>query len=305
MCSPVDGCARAFADPPAAKPAPQPAATVNGEAIPLDRVDGLIRRRPVVSTPLTAGQVRNLRLAVLDGLVEDLLLEQFLRQHGPKVEPAEVDAHAAALTNALRRLNRTPADYLREIGLTEPQARQLWAALIGWGKYVDKLATDAELRKYHADHRPLFDGATVRAAHIVARVSPSAPSGERQAARDRLAKVRAELVGGRISFSDAARKYSADPTAETGGDLGVVGRRDPTVDEPVLAAAFALPAGDISQPVDSEFGVHLVRVCERTAGTPTPYEKVADQVREAYADELRGRLLAKLRSEAAIRVTVP
>jgi peptidyl-prolyl cis-trans isomerase C len=306
-CCPVEGCARAFADPPptAAPAAPAVAATVNGEVIKLDEVDAILRRRPLVSGPISAGQLKQLRLAVTDGLVEDLLLKQYLRQHGPKVDPAEVEAHVKSLTAALAKLNKTPAEYLRELGLTEAHARDTWQTLIAWNKVVDKYATDAELRKYHAAHKAVFDGATVRAAHIVLRVGPTAPPGERQAARDKLSAVRTEILSGVITFADAARRYSVDPSASSGGDLGDLGRRDPTVDEPLLAEAFALPVGQVSQPVDTEFGVHLVRVVAKSPGTPTPFEKVAETVRDYYAEDLRQGLIAKLRKDAVIRVSVP
>ncbi|MFO0851639.1 MAG: peptidylprolyl isomerase [Gemmataceae bacterium] len=311
VCSPVEGCASAMAQPPA-KPAPaQPpaapavAATVNGEVITLDQVDAVLRRRPVAAHPLTPGQVQQLRLAVVDGLADDLLLKQHLRQHGPKVDPAEVDAHVKALAAALARLNKTPADYLRELGLTEQHARDTWQTLIAWTKYVDRYATDAELRKYHAAHREVFDGVTVKARQIVLRVGPSAPPGERTAARERLAAVRADILSGAVTFADAARKHSVDPSASTGGELGELTRLDPMLDEPVLAAAFALKPGELSQPVDGEFGVHLIQTTARSAGTPTPFEKVVEQVRDCFSDELRQNLVAKLRKDAVIRVTVP
>jgi peptidyl-prolyl cis-trans isomerase C len=297
-----------MAQQPPAKPAPaQPpaAATVNGEVITLDQVDAVLRRRPLASGPITTGQVRQLRLAVVDGLTDDLLLKQYLRQHGPKVDPAEVEAHVKSLAAALAKLNKTPADYLRELGLTEQHARDTWQTLLAWTKYVDRFATDAELRKYHAAHRDVFDGVTVRARHIVLRVGPTAPPGERTAARDKLAAVRTDILTGAVTFAEAARKYSVDPSAASGGEMGELTRVDPMLDEAVLAAAFALKPGELSRPVDGEFGVHLIQTTARSAGTPTPFEKVSEQVRDCYGDELRQNLVAKLRKDAVIRVTVP
>jgi len=113
------------------------------------------------------------------------------------------------------------------------------------------------------------------------------------------------LLAERITFADAAKKYSICPTAPKGGELGVIGRRDGVVDEAVAQAAFALKVGEISQPVETDYGVHLVRVAERKAGTPVTFEKVSDLVRECYAGDVRQSLVAVLRQKATIQVTIP
>jgi peptidyl-prolyl cis-trans isomerase C len=281
------------------------AAAVNGEAIPLTHVDAIVSRLPTRGTPLTASQTRRLRQEVLGDLIEDVLLKQFLRRHGPAVEAAELEAHFKALAAAMRKQGRTPADFYRETGQTEAQAREAWETQLRFNKFVEQRATDAELRKYHEANRDVFDDVRVRANHIVLRVPAAAPPGERVAAREKLAAVRADIAAGKLSFADAARKFSMDSTARQGGDLGLVGRQDPTVDEAVTRAAFALKPGEVSAPTDSEFGVHLVQAVERTAGKPVPFEKVIELVRESYAEELRRRIVAEQRKSAAIQVTLP
>ena len=288
-----------------AKADPHVAGTVNGEAVLLAQVDAVVRRLPTRGAPLTANQVRWLRQEVLADLIDDVLLRQFLRRHGPAVEPAELDAHFKALAVALRRQGKTPADFYREIGQTEAQAREAWEIQLRFNKFAEQRATDAELRKYHEANRDVYDDIRVRASHIVLRVPAAAPPGERVAAREKLAAVRADVVAGKLSFTDAARKFSMDPTALQGGDLGYVGRQDPTVDEAVTRAAFALKVGEVSAPTDSEFGVHLVQVVERKAGTPVAFEKVIDLVRDGYAEDLRRRIVAEQRKQAQVRVTLP
>jgi parvulin-like peptidyl-prolyl isomerase len=281
------------------------AATVNGEVIRLDQVDAVVRRLRVADAPLSASQVKRLRLEVVEDLIDDVLLRQHLRRHGPKVEPAELDKHMAALAAALRQQGKTLADYCRENGQTEAQIRDTWATLVQFQRYVDRQATEEQLRKYHEANRDVFDGASVRLSQIVIRVGPDAPPGERTAARQKLAALKAEIAAGRLTFADAARKFSMCPTAPQGGDLGFVARRDPAVDEPVARAAFALKAGEVSEPIDSDYGVYLVQVAERRPGTPAPFEKVADLVRECYAEDFRQGLVGQLRQQATIQVTIP
>ena len=96
-------CALALAAPLAAAQTPPDeapaAATVNGEVIRLDQVDAVIRRMRVADGPLSASQVKRLRQEVVQDLIDDLLLRQHMRRHGPKVEPAELDKHMAALAD--------------------------------------------------------------------------------------------------------------------------------------------------------------------------------------------------------------
>jgi peptidyl-prolyl cis-trans isomerase C len=292
--------------PPTSKPGEAPvAAAVNGEAIRLDQVDAVIRRMRVADGPLSTSQVKRLREEVVQDLIDDVLLRQHLRQHGPKVEPAELDKHMAALAASLRRQGKTLADHCRETGRTQEQVRDAWATLVQFQRYVDQQATDEKLRKYHVANKDLFDRAAVRVSHVVVRVGPDAPPTERAAARQKLAAVRSEIAAGKLTFADAARKYSMCPSAPKGGDLGFVGLRDPAADEAVTRAAFALKPGEISEPTDGEYGVHLVQATERKPGTPVPFEKVADLVRECYAEDVRQGLVGLLRKQATIQVTVP
>jgi peptidyl-prolyl cis-trans isomerase C len=292
------------AEPPGSS-APNVAATVNGEVIRLDQVDAAIGRLPAGRAPLTPAQVRRLRLAVVEDLIDDVLLKQFLAQHGPKVESAELDKHFQALTVALRKQGKTLADFYRETGQTEAQVRETWATLFRFQKYADQKMTDEALRKYYEANKDLFDRTTVRVSQIVLRVSPTALPGEKATARQKLTAVRGDVLAGKLTFAEAARKHSEHPSATAGGDLGFVGRRDPALDEPVARVAFAMPAGAVSELLETEFGLYLVTVTERKPGPSSAFEKVTDLVRDCYADDLRQQLVAHLRKQAQVRVTVP
>jgi parvulin-like peptidyl-prolyl isomerase len=295
---------RGDSPPKNAAPAPNVAATVNGELIRLDQVDSVVRRMPVRG-PLTDGQARRLRREVVEDMIDDVLLRQFLRQHGPKVDRAEVEKHFRGLAATLQRQGKSLAEFYRETGQTEAQVRDTWATMYQFQKYADEQAKGADLRKYFETNRDFFDGTTVRVSHIVARVGPSAPPGDRIAARERLTAIRADVLAEKLTFAEAAKKYSIDPSAPTGGDLGFIGRRDGIVDEAVAQAAFALKVGEVSQPVETDYGFHLVRVAERKPGAAVTFEKVSDLVRECYAGDVRQSLVAVLRQKATIQVTIP
>ncbi len=281
------------------------AATVNGEVVRLDEVDAALKRALPADAPLTAAQAKRLRAEILDELVDERLLVQFLARSGPKVPPADLERAMQGLQASLKKRGKTLAEHLRDVGQTEAQLREQWTRTLQLQRMIDARATEAELRKYFADHRDAFENATVRAAHIVVRLGPTATPGERAAATEKLVALRAALVKGEIDFAAAARKHSVCPSAKAGGDLGEIARKDSIVDEAFAAAAFALKIGDVSEPVETEMGLHLIRVTDRKAGTPTTFEKSIERVRDLYAEDVRRSMLEKLRKDARIQITLP
>src|SRR3954468_11580786 len=109
----------ALAQPPA-KPEATAAATVNGDTIALAEVDAVLKQS-LPLTPLTAAQRRQMRIEVLSDMVDDLLLRQFLRKNGPKVDPAEIDAQLKAYGEKLQKEGKSLAEWLKETGQTEAQ----------------------------------------------------------------------------------------------------------------------------------------------------------------------------------------
>jgi peptidyl-prolyl cis-trans isomerase C len=293
----------ALAQPPAV-PAPEVAATVNGEPISVAELDAAVAVS-LPAAPITAAQRRQLRAALLDDLIDDKLVKQFLTKHGPKVDPAEIDAQTTALKAHLVRENRTLADHLKQTGRTEAQLRDDWAAQIGLANYVKQHATDDQLKAYHAANRDHFDKVEVRVSHIVVRVGRNAPPTERAAAKEKLQAIRADLAAGKTTFAAAAKKFSQCPSALQGGDLGFIRRRGLPEDEPLAKAAFALKVGGLSEVIETDHGFHVLTITDRKPGTPSTVEKCIVEVLEAYTDDVRIELVKKLRKEGQVRVALP
>jgi peptidyl-prolyl cis-trans isomerase C len=290
--------------PNAPQPSPEtPAATVNGEVIRLGDVDAYIKGKLPVG-PLTAAQARQLRTDVVSDMIDDVLLRQFLRKNGPKVEPAEVDQHLKALAGSLAKQGKTLADFYRDTRQTEAQARETWTTLIQLGRYVKERVTEEQLRQYYAANRDVFDRVEVRVSHVMIRAAANGPPVERAAAKEKLQALRAEILTGRIDFADAAKRYSQCPSAPQGGDLGFIFRKG-MVDEPFAKAAFALKTGELSGVVETDSGVHLIRATARKPGVPSTFEACVEDVRESFTDDFRTELIARLRKQAQIQITVP
>lgn len=289
------------ADPPAT---PGPAATVDGEPIPLDRVDAVIRAKYAVG-PLTHAQRRHLRADVTNDLVDDLLLAKFLKKHAPKVEPAEVDAQLKAFADDLAGRGKSLAGFLKETNQTEAEVRAAWSAQLALVRYVRERVSDDQLRGYYEANKDHFDRAEVKVSHVLLRAGRTATATERAAAREKLEAVRADVLSGKVTFADAAKRYSHCPSARAGGDLGYIPRKDMLGDEAFCRAAFALKPGEVGPVVETAAGFHLIRAGDRKPGTPSTFEGCREEVRETFADDYRAELVGRLRKEAHIEVTLP
>jgi peptidyl-prolyl cis-trans isomerase C len=300
--------------PPAAPPAPAAtpqaapanpnAAVVNGEPVRLAEVDAVIKAKFPVG-PLTAPQLRQLRTDITNDLVDDLLVKQFLRRHGPKVDPAEVDKHLKALAASLAKQNKTLADYYRETDQTEAQVRDSWTTMLQLSRYVKEHVADDQLRQYYAANKDFFDRVEVRVSHVLIRTGPTATATERAAAREKLQKLRADLLAGRVEFTEAARRNSQCPSALQGGDLGYILRKGMLTDEAFCKAAFALKPNELGDVAETTSGFHLIRVTDRKPGVASAFEGCVEEVREAFTDDFRAELVGKLRKQAQIQLTVP
>ena len=293
----------ALAQPPA-KPDPNVAATVNGENITLADVDAVLKHT-LPLTPLTAAQRRQMRIEVLSDMVDDVLVRQFLRKNGPKVDPAEIDAQLKAFGAKLQNEGKSLAAWLKETGQTEAQVRESWTTAMQLTGYVKLNATEEQLKAYFAANKDHFDRVEVKVRHIVLRVGKNAPATERAAAKEKLEALRAEIAGGKLDFAAAAKKHSHCPSAPTGGEIGYIFRKGGLVDEAFCKTAFALKAGELSGVVETDFGLHLLQVTDRKPGTPSTYDKSATDVLDSYTDDFRADLIAKLRKQAQIQITVP
>ncbi|RZL10871.1 MAG: molecular chaperone SurA [Rubrivivax sp.] len=140
-----------------------------------------------------------------------------------------------------------------------------------------------------------------RARHILLRTTPDM---NLKAARDRMADIRKQIVGGQASFAQLARQYSEDGSATKGGDLGwaAPGQFVPEFEK----ALIALQPGQVSEPVVSRFGVHLIQLIERRevqlteqqqrdAARSVLREQRFEAAYEDWARELRGAAFIEMR----------
>lgn len=140
-----------------------------------------------------------------------------------------------------------------------------------------------------------------RARHILIKVNQVVSPEE---ARRRLADLKQRLDNNAASFEELAKKFSNDLSASAGGDLGWIYPGD-TVPE-FERAMNALKPGEVSQPIESPFGYHLIQVLERRTDDMSPermrmaarnalYERRLQEATEEWVRELRDRAYVEYR----------
>jgi len=142
--------------------------------------------------------------------------------------------------------------------------------------------------------------AQTRLRHILIRVSEAISEAD---VRRRLADLRDRIVGGSADFAEMARAHSDDATAARGGELDWVYPGD-TVPE-FERAYQGLKIGEISAPVRSPFGYHLIQVLERRAGDLSPERQrlqARQALRERKSDEAYQEWLRQLRDQSYVEL---
>jgi len=139
--------------------------------------------------------------------------------------------------------------------------------------------------------------------HILLRTSQNVS--ERQAA-EQLQELRQRIERGQATFESLARNFSQDGSAKDGGDLGWAfpGRYVPEFEQ----AVASLAPGQISQPVVSRFGVHLIQLVARRQAQLSARERrdmVRDIVREKKLDEAYNTWIQELRARAWVEYREP
>ncbi|WP_460482217.1 peptidylprolyl isomerase [Comamonas humi] len=141
------------------------------------------------------------------------------------------------------------------------------------------------------------------ARHILLR--PSAKLSEAQAV-ERLEDYRRRITANQADFADLARRYSEDGSAKGGGDLGWAG---PHKFVPEFQAALDhLQPGEVSEPVASRFGIHLIQLLERREAKLSQREQrdmVRDQVREQKLEKAFGTWAQEARARAYVEYREP
>ena len=143
--------------------------------------------------------------------------------------------------------------------------------------------SDDEISEYYDEHPAEFQNPkTVEARHILMEVDPNAGPEDVAKAKERIESVLKKAQDGQ-DFAELAKQFSEGPSKDKGGYLGTF-RREAMV-KPFSDKAFAMKAGEISDPVKTQFGWHIIKVEKVNEAAKAPLADVKDDIRQKLADE--------------------
>lgn len=177
---------------------------------------------------------------------------------------------------------------LKQSGLTEEKFKeyirtQLVASMVYDEVTKDVKATSEEIKSYYDSHMLDYTEKPnrVHVAHILVKTEEEAK------------KVKERLDNGE-DFAKVAKEVSIDTVAnENGGDLGFINYNDPNYDQTFMIAAQALKDGEISEPINTQFGWHIIKCIKNEQYPVKKLEEVKDDVEKQVIDQKKNEKLTE------------
>jgi peptidyl-prolyl cis-trans isomerase C len=156
---------------------------------------------------------------------------------------------------------------------------------------ISPAVTDEEIKAaYDKESAKVKQTERVRARHILVATEKEAND------------IEAKLQKGE-KFEDLAKQYSLDGSKDYGGDLGYF--TAPEMVKEFSDAAFKLKVGEISPPVKSDYGWHIIRMDDRKMGAAQPFDQVKQAIRNVLVRDKVQALLASLQGTAKVEIIDP
>ena len=232
-----------------------------------------LQQQGVDPRTVTEAQFEALEAEALQVLIDETLIVARARRDTITVQRSEVEEQVNLRLQELRELTGGEAGLQQALaaeGLTELDFRKrlreqyenqlLQQKLIAGRPELNQRPT---VSRREASAFVLDRGEELLFVLSRIRLIPPAEADPVQIALERIQEIRNGIVAGELDFADAARNSSQDPgSAREGGDLGTFQRG--TMVEEFDNVVFSLPVGEISEPIRTQFGWHLIEVIERT-----------------------------------------
>ncbi|MBP2241943.1 foldase protein PrsA [Cytobacillus eiseniae] len=233
-------------------------ASVNGEKISEDELHELL--------------VSQYGSEVLETLITEKMIKQEMKKEKVEVSKAELEEEMNAYMESYGG-EEAFQEILANNGVEMSTIEKNIENYVATKKLIEPRIkiTDDELLAYFEENKDSYAQAEqIQASHILVEDEETAK------------EVRKKLEAGE-DFGKLASEYSTDVSnSETGGDLGFFGRGEmvQTFEE----AAFTLEIGEISAPVKTDYGYHIIKVVEKKEAKEAVYEEVKQEIKETLFD---------------------
>ena len=293
---------------------PEVVATVNGKDITRTQLQDIFNAAVQSSGMNVADLSSTQQLGGYTQLLNDLIDRQLLLDAASKEEITSEDVEAeikkfksqfpdeAIFDTQMKQAGMTPeklqSDVREELKIRRWMESQVKTSDV----------TDADAKSFYESNLKEFEQPeTVKASHILFMVDADAAPEVVKEKQEAAQKAAARAKGGE-EFATLAKELSEEPGAkESGGDLGFF-PKDRMVPE-FANAAFAANLNDISEPVKTQFGWHVIKVTDKKAAGTVPFDEVNNQI-TSYLKSTRQReavqkVMKDLKDSAKIQTFLP
>jgi hypothetical protein len=233
----------------------------------------------------------------------DLLLAAIGRTGVPAAQKRQIAEQYAEMETLAQEARKRKLDETANPEVKELMALQTDGALAnGLQKQIgdDTHFSELDIRSYYDTHKGEFEEA--KASHILIRFKgssvPLKPNQKDLTPDEALAKaqdLRKQILAG-ADFATIAKAESDDPgSGAKGGELGSFGRG--RMVPPFDQAVFSLPVGEVSEPVKTPFGYHIIKVTSRTAKT---FEEAKPQIEKELKPKMAKEAVDQIKAHTAI-----
>ena len=275
-------------------------ATVNGEKILRKEFD----KRLNVFRRMNQDVTRVIKMQVVNQLTKKALLKQFVDKQNINASNEEVQAEMEKikffLQNNPANKDKPLEDILKAQGSSISELEVEVNRALALSEYLENSISDADKKKYFDANKDAFNGARVKASHVLIDTRSMKTDAEKEEAKKKIEAIKMEIDKG-ADFADIAKKYSNCPSAEKGGDIGFFQRKGSIVED-FAKVAFAMKVGEISEPIKTQFGYHIIKVTEKEEGKDVSYKDVSDMVDFVYMQIKTEALLKDLHDKAKIEI---
>lgn len=291
----AESAAKSKSTPPEAT---GPVAHVDGDPIPAEKFNDEMKK--VAKTgKFPVALLHQFKNRLIDRLVDQKLIDNAIDEASVEVSDKEVDQKLDDVRSEFDEANKKSGGKVRSLdqvarkyGISDDELRESVKRSIAIEKLlVDKgmkLPTDEEVKKFYEDNKGKFTRPEqVHARHILKKVKPDADKATWKEAKEKIEEIRNEAVKKETDFKKLAEKKSDGPSAKNGGDIGFISKKQ--FDQNFTKAAFKLEKDEISEPVRTKYGWHIIQLVERRESKVVPYEKVKDRL----AKQLKNRKVQK------------
>ncbi|MDX1778505.1 MAG: peptidylprolyl isomerase [Thermodesulfobacteriota bacterium] len=253
-------------------------------------------------------QMHKLRHFMLQKMVERELLHQEALKKKLKVSKEEIDK----VMETSEASYPTHQDFLDDV-LEEGETIENYRERVAYDMLVNTLTArryeerkkpllPEAIQQFYQDNTQLFaQPESVKIGHILIKVDQDADNKTWEKAKKKLL----DLKKSKKDFRILAKEHSECPSAQNGGDLGFIPRG--RLFQPLEITAFKLQPNQISQPIESNEGVHLIKLYERRPqGFIPPFEEIKDLVEQAAKTDQAQRIyqeyIEEIQAKSAVKL---